>query len=158
MVSSNQQQKPSDNEMRAFAYRLLGRREYSLAELANRIRKKWPEAEGVGDLVGQLAEEDLVSDERYAEVFVRFRVQRHQGPLKIRSALRSKGVADSIIATAMEAESGHWQELAIEWLQKRHHGPLSFKEKQKYYRRLISRGFTHAQAMDACNTPLTLEL
>ena len=156
-MSSKQQQKPSDTEMRAFAYRLLGRREYCLAELENRIRQKWPEAEVVGDLVGQLAAENLVSDERYAEAFVRFRVQRHQGPLKIRSALRSKGVTDSIIATAMEAESGHWRELASEWLQKRHPGQLSFKEKQKYYRRLISRGFTHDQAMDACRSPLAGE-
>lgn len=143
--------------MRAFAYRLLGRREYSLAELENRIRQKWPEAEGVGDLVAQLAAENLVSDERYAEAFVRFRVQRHQGPLKIRSAMRSKGVADSIIATAMEAESGRWRDLALEWLQRRHPGQLSFKDKQKFYRRLISRGFTHAQAMDACNSPLAGE-
>lgn len=157
MVSSIQQQKPSDTEMRAFAYRLLGRREYSLAELENRIRRKWPEADEVGELVGQLAAENLVSDERYAEAFVRFRVQRHQGPLKIRSAMRSKGVADSIIATAMEAESGQWRDLALEWLQRRHPGQLSFKDKQKFYRRLISRGFTHAQAMDACNSPLAGE-
>ena len=57
----------------------------------------------------------------------------------------------------MEAESGHWRELASEWLQKRHPGQLSFKEKQKYYRRLISRGFTHDQAMDACQSPLASE-
>ena len=136
--------------MRAFAYRLLGRREYSLVELGNRIRQKWPEAEDVGELVGQLAGENLVSDERYAEAFTRSRVQRHQGPLKIRAAMRGKGVPDSIIAAAMEAEADNWLELARNWLQKQQPGRLSFKDKQKYYRRLVNRGFTHDQAMDAC--------
>jgi regulatory protein len=136
--------------MRAFAYRLLGRREYSLVELENRIRQKWPEAEEIGELVGELAGENLVSDERYAEAFTRSRVQRHQGPLKIRAAMRGKGVPDSIIATAMEAEADDWLGLARNWLQKQHSGQLSFKDKQKYYRRLVNRGFTHDQAMDAC--------
>ncbi|MCH8057227.1 MAG: regulatory protein RecX [Proteobacteria bacterium] len=136
--------------MRAFAYRLLGRREYSLVELGNRLRLKWPEAEDVGILVGQLAEENLVSDQRYAEAYMRSRVQRHQGPLKIRAAMKGKGVPDSIIATAMQAEAGKWLDLARKWLQRQHPGQLSFKNKQKYYRRLVSRGFTHDQAMDAC--------
>ena len=56
----------------------------------------------------------------------------------------------SIIATAMEAEAGNWLELARSWLQRQHAGPLSLKDKQKYYRRLVNRGFTHDQAMDAC--------
>ncbi len=137
--------------MRAFAYRLLGRREYSLVELGQRIQRKWPEAEGVGSLIEQLAEENLVSDQRYAEAFTRSRVQRHQGPLKIRAAMRAKGVPDSTIAEAMEAEAGNWLELAREWLQRQHAGELSFKDKQKYYRRLVNRGFTHDQAMDACS-------
>ena len=142
---------PSNTEMRAFAYRLLGRREYSIVELGNRIRQKWPEAEDVGELVGQLAGENLVSDERYAEAFTRSRVQRHQGPLKIRAAMRGKGVPDPIIAMAMESEVDNWLELARNWLQKQHPGQLSFKDKQKYYRRLVNRGFTHDQAMDACS-------
>jgi regulatory protein len=140
--------------MRAFAYRLLGRREYGIVELENRIRQKWPQAEGVGELVGRLAEENLVSDERYAEAFTRSRIQRHQGPLKIRAAMRGKGIPDTIIATAMESEADNWLELARDWLQKQQPGQFSFKDKQKYYRRLVNRGFTHDQAMDACRSPL----
>ena len=136
--------------MRAFAYRLLRRREYSIVELGNRIREKWPQAEDVEILVGQLAEENLVSDQRYAETYMRSRVQRHQGPLKIRAAMRGKGVPDSIIVTAMQAEAGEWLDLARKWLRRQHPGQLSFKDKQKYYRRLVNRGFTHDQAMDAC--------
>ena len=47
---------------------------------------------GVQELLDALVEENLLSDERFTESFVRFRVQRYQGPLKIKAALRTKGV------------------------------------------------------------------
>jgi regulatory protein len=137
--------------MRAFAYRLLGRREYSIFELGRRIRQKWPEAEGVGELLEALSEENLVSDERYVEAFVRSRIQRHQGPLKIKAALRGKGVSDSLVSTELEKYSGQWTELAREWLSRQVSGELDFEQKKKFYRRLQSRGFSHSQSMDALN-------
>jgi regulatory protein len=138
--------------MRAFAYRLLGRREYSVRELSRRIRQKWPQAEGIGDLVDALAEENLVSDERFAESFVRSRIARHQGPLKIRAELRAKGVADPLISSELERYAGRWTDLAREWLGRADHNEIDFSTKQKLYRRLTSRGFTHDQAMTALDT------
>jgi regulatory protein len=139
--------------MRAFAYRLLGRREYSVFELQNRIQQKWPDVEGVDamaeELLAALQEENLLSDERFVESFVRSRVNRHQGPLKIKAALRGKGVSDSLISMELEARSEEWTDLACEWLERQHHGPIDFDTKKKLYRRLANRGFTHAQAMDA---------
>jgi len=137
--------------MRAFAYQLLGRREYSLAELSVRLKKKWPAADDVASLVQQLAEENLVSDERFAESFVRSRVQRMQGPLKVRAELKGKGIDDSLVSQALESPSISWRELAAEWLARQQPGVLGLKEKQKFYRRLVNRGFTHGQAMDAVN-------
>jgi regulatory protein len=142
---------PSLNEMRAFAYQLLGRREYALVELTKRLERKWPEAENVDDFVTQLAEENLVSDERFVEAFVRSRVQRRQGPLKVKAELRRRGIADPLISEGLGQQSEIWQDLADKWLERQHVGALSLKEKQKYYRRLVNRGFTHSQAMDAVN-------
>ena len=142
---------PSQNEMRAFAYRLLGRREYSVFELDQRIRRKWPEAPDVGVLIDALVEENLLSDERYVESFVRFRAQRFQGPLKIRAALMQKGVSDALISRELDARSHEWSGLAEQWLERQHTGVIDFDAKKKYYRRLVSRGFTHGQAMDAVN-------
>lgn len=137
--------------MRAFAYRLLGRREYSVFELDRRIRQKWREAEGVTDLLQALVEENLLSDERFTESFVRFRAQRFQGPLKIKSALRTKGVSDHLISRELEARSEQWLDLACQWLDRQNIGELDFDARKKYYRRLMNRGFTHSQAMDAIN-------
>ncbi len=146
---------PSANELRAFAYRLLGRREYSVFELGQRIRQKWSGADGVEeraeDLLEALQEENLLSDERFAESFVRSRVDRFQGPLKIKAALREKGVSDALISAELDARSGEWTDLASEWLERQLSGPIDFAMKKKFYRRLASRGFTHSQAMDAIN-------
>jgi regulatory protein len=142
---------PSLTEMRAFAYRLLGRREYSVFELDRRIRQKWPEATEVDELVEVLVDENLVSDERYAESFVRFRLQRFQGPLKIKAALRTKGISDALISRELNAHSEEWTDLAAQWLERQNPGSIDFEKKKKYYRRLTSRGFTHDQAMDALN-------
>jgi regulatory protein len=142
---------PSLTEMRAFAYRLLGRREYSVFELDRRIRQKWPEATAVEELVEALVDENLVSDERYTESFVRFRLQRFQGPLKIKAALRTKGISDALISRELNAHSEEWTDLATQWLERQNPGSIDFEKKKKYYRRLTSRGFTHDQAMDALN-------
>jgi len=150
-LASDTQEQPSSNEMRAFAFRLLGRREYSVFELDRRIRQKWPEASGVQDLLDALVEENLLSDERFTESFVRFRIQRYQGPLKIKAALRTKGVSDYLISRELEGHSDEWLDLAIQWLDRQNIGEIDFNARKKYYRRLVSRGFTHSQAMDALN-------
>ena len=93
----------------------------------------------------------MVSDERFAKSFLRSRVQRHQGPIKIRAELRGKGVPDAIILTALDSMSGEWRALAAKWLERQHSGAIDFADKQKYYRRLVSRGFAHDQAMDVLN-------
>ena len=154
-MDREQSEAPSLNTMRAFAYRLLGQREYSEFELAQRLHRKWAGIEDINSLAAELiealVEENLVSDQRFVESFVRSRVSRYQGPVKIRAALRVKGVSDSLVSMELEARSGEWTELAAEWLQRQHHGPIDFDAKKKLYRRLANRGFTHAQAMDAIN-------
>ena len=145
---------PSPAELRAFAYRLLGRREHSVLELTRRLRQKWPQAEGVDELVAALIEENLLSDERFTESYVRMVIQKQQGPLKIRAGLRGRGVPDSLISRELERHADQWAGLATEWLQRQHPGPLDFEGRGKFYRRLLSRGFSHDQAMQALDTIL----
>lgn len=146
---------PSISEMRAWAYRLLGRREYSVAELGQRLRLKWPNSESgqgsdlVAELLDALVAENLLSDERFTESFVRSHIQRQHGPLKIRAALRAKGVSDSLISGELESHAEAWTDLAAQWLERQHTGPLDYASRGKFYRRLQNRGFTHDQAMAA---------
>ena len=141
---------PSTNEMRAHAYRLLGSREHSVLELRQKLQRKWPDGD-VDELVEALVEENLVSDERFAESFIRSRMQRLQGPLKIRAELRARGVSDALVSSQLDRQGEAWTELAADWLQRQHPGPLDYDSRKKYYRRLVNRGFSHDQAMDALN-------
>ena len=121
--------------------------------MRQRLRQKWPGVDSLDLLADELLEalqnENLLSDERFVESFVRSRISRYQGPLKIKAALRDKGVSDSLISLELEAHSEQWTGLAAEWLERQHHGPIDFDTKKKLYRRLANRGFTHSQAMDA---------
>ncbi|MGK2927356.1 MAG: regulatory protein RecX [Lysobacterales bacterium] len=137
--------------MRAWAYRLLGQREYSVAELGQRLRLKWPGpgSDGVGELLDALVAENLLSDERFTASVVRSHIQRQHGPLKIRAALRAKGVADALIAAELDHHDHAWADLAAQWLERQHAGPLDYASRGKFYRRLQNRGFTHEQAMEA---------
>jgi len=152
-LSDTPSDQPTSAELRAFACRLLGRREYSVFELDQRIRRKWPQLDSAPAeaLIEALVAENLLSDQRFAESYVRMAVSRRQGPLKIRAALRARGVADSLIADALDGYADRWVALAIEWLQRQHPSPLDYDGRGKYYRRLLNRGFSHDQAMDALN-------
>mgnify|MGYP001570065255 CR=1 FL=1 len=152
-LDSGPQETPSGNDLRAFAYRLLGRREYRVFELRQRLLQKWRGIEDIDaladELLEALVEENLLSDERFVESFVRSRINRYQGPLKIKAALSGKGVSGSLVSMQLEAHADEWTNLATEWLARQHSGPIDFDLKKKLYRRLANRGFTHDQAMTA---------
>ena len=153
-MSEGSSEQPSAGEIRAFAYRLLGRREYSMFELDQRIRRKWPQLEpsAAAALLEALVNENLLSDQRFTESYVRMSIRKQQGPLKVRAALRARGVADALVSCELGRHADRWIDLATEWLQRQHAGPLDFDDRKKYYRRLLSRGFSHDQAMDALDS------
>jgi SOS response regulatory protein OraA/RecX len=61
-------------------------------------------------------------------------------------------VADALVSCELDRHADRWIDLATEWLQRQHAGPLDFDDRKKYYRRLLSRGFSHDQAMDALDS------
>ena len=58
---------------------------------------------------------------------------------------------DSSAVSSTERSSFGWMITSTPSLQRQHPGPLDFDSRGKYYRRLLNRGFTHDQAMDALN-------
>ena len=147
---------PSDNDLRVYAGRLLARREYAVQELHARLVRKWPELAGkehrVGELMESLQQEGSLSDRRFAESFIRSRRRRYNGPVKIQSELRQRLVPDEVIAGLLDVSDDAWVGLASAWLSHQSHEPLDFSARAKYYRRLVNRGFSHQQAMQALNS------
>ncbi|WP_445156740.1 regulatory protein RecX [Halomonas sp. E14] len=129
------------------AIRLLARRDYARGELCERLVAKGHPMEAVAACLDELAEQGLQSDARFAALFLRSRVARGQGPLKIRVELERRGVdRDLIAATLAEAEREgevDWFALAAETLARRFsHPDVSPRERARRERFLVSRGFS----------------
>ncbi|GHB20580.1 regulatory protein RecX [Salinicola rhizosphaerae] len=132
----------AEPDPREIAIQFLARREYSRAELAQRLSDKGVAAEAVAPALDALSADGLQSDERFAEVFVRSRIARGQGPVKVRADIRTRGIDDALVGLALEAEAPDWQELACHALAKRFDGPgATPRERARRERFLAGRGF-----------------
>ncbi|MGI9326964.1 MAG: regulatory protein RecX [Pseudomonadales bacterium] len=134
---------------RTAALRALGRREYSEFELRSKLERNH-DLNVVEAVLEELTQEHLLSDERFAEVFVRSRIGRGQGPLRIRQDLRQKGVEEELIDACLTFDADHWRELASQVLSKRsdlqrvmreQDPELRYRGQAKVGRFLASRGF-----------------
>jgi regulatory protein len=137
------------SEVLQYACRLLARREYSAGELRRKLELKWPKSCELDVTLERLVSEGMIDDRRFTEAFIRSRVARLQGPRKIRAELKRRLVADQEITTALEDADLSWSEIAGQWLARQGQVPADYSSKATYYRRLVNRGFTHDQAMDA---------
>lgn len=157
MGNSMANEPASAADLRAFAMRLLARREYGVRELEQRLCKKFRGQEDIQQLANEVAEalveEGALSDQRYIKAFVRSRRQRSQGPLKIRAELQQKQVSqtllEQLISELTEQDSEAWVNLAAKWLARQHPEELDFPGRARFYRRMVNRGFSHEQAMAA---------
>ncbi|QOC21530.1 regulatory protein RecX [Wenzhouxiangella sp. AB-CW3] len=132
-------------ELREAALRLLARREHSFVELVHKLgRRGWPESD-VQSMVSELAEENLQSDERFAESYVRSRVMKHYGPVRIRAELGERGIDRSAAERALREEAVDWFALAADWYERRYGmQPVDdLKDKSRRQQALARRGFAH---------------
>ena len=74
----------SEVEVRDLAVGYLTRREYGIEELKRKLLQRGIETGVAEQVIGELIDENLVSDQRFAEMYVRTRIRRLFGPLKIR--------------------------------------------------------------------------
>jgi regulatory protein len=143
----NEQDGPVDRaQLREGAMGLLARREHSHRELSHKLLKRgWP-ADDVESVIDELAEDNLQSDERFAESFVRQRIEKAYGPVRIRAELSERGIDRAQIARALDAESPDWLAIAADWYEKRYgdEPPGDLREKSRRQQALARRGFDHA--------------
>lgn len=129
------------------ACRLLARREHSLRELRSKLGSKGFEADELDEALERLIDQGLQSDARYAAALLRSRMQRGQGPLRIRRELADNGLDSETIATLFETEEPDWWELAREVRVRKFAEavPSDYKEKARQMRFLQYRGFDMEQ-------------
>jgi len=139
-----------DASPRDAAVRLLSRREYSRHELVERLAAKGHESAAIDECLDDLAERGLQSDARFAESFLRSRIQRGQGPVKIRIELERRGIDREQVSAAFadREPSGEpdWFFLACEALARRFSSPGDApRERARRERFLAGRGFDFEQ-------------
>ena len=140
----------SKASVRERALALLSRRDHSARELADKLVVQF-DPELVLEVVGELAQQGLQSDARFAEVMTRSRIQRGHGPLRIRAELKQKGVAAEAIETALQQQEVDWFHQACVVRQRRFGGaPCAERlEQARQIRFLQYRGFTMEQIQHA---------
>lgn len=130
-------------DVRRMAMDLLSRREHLREELSSKLGRRFEDRNLIEGTLDQLIEENLQSDQRYCDSYVRQRSGRGYGPQRIRQELRQKGAGADEISLAMEACETDWFELARQTRIKKFgpSEPADFKEKSRQMRFLQYRGF-----------------
>jgi regulatory protein len=124
---------------------LLARREHSPLELKRKLVARSFDEELVGDVLGELEQEGLLSAERFTQSFIAARYARGQGPRRIERELAERGIEST--GDYLDDPQFDWDALARETRVKRFGRPLpaDFKEKARQMRFLEYRGFGNEQ-------------
>ena len=146
-----QQESATPAKIRSAAMDLLTGREYSRAELAKKLDKRFDGDSAISAVLDRLQDEGLQSDQRFAEAFLRSRIYRGQGLSRIRMDIRQKGIQDQLLNAAVEASETDWFALAREVAERKFAGKLisDQKDKAKRVRFLQYRGFNFDQIKHA---------
>jgi regulatory protein len=125
---------------------LLARREHSARELTRKLEQRGVEKSAAAEAVAALNRDGYQSDERYAEMLVRSRVNQGFGPIRIKAELGQAGLAAELIASALQDIGADWNARAAA-AQQRHFSalPKTSAERGKQYRYLAGRGFDSGQ-------------
>lgn len=95
-----------DERCRAYrkAVELLTRREHSSHELSTKLQQRDFGRSTVREVCDLLADQGYLNDRRFAELFVRIRLQRKpEGRIRIEQRLRSKGVSPAVCGEVLDA-------------------------------------------------------
>jgi len=148
-ASEAPQQTPQElvKSVRRSAMDLLARREYSTVELQRKLLVKFSAYEIIDQELTRLTCQGLLSDERFAEAYSRYRSGAGFGPSRILLELRQKGVKDELSKRAIKKGGFDWYRL-VKFAKEKKFGselPTESKEKARQVRFLHYRGFTTDQ-------------
>ena len=150
---SNPQPPPDTDAAEAYqksyasAVRLLARREHSAFELRHKLASRDFDRGIIDAVLDELIETGYLSDQRFADLYIRGRFERGMGPLRIRAELRERGIADALMEITLEEFATYWVESANRQRSRRFGEvpPADFAERARQMRFLQQRGFTGEQ-------------
>jgi regulatory protein len=131
---------------RRTAVELLARREHSRLELTRKLAARGFEAAVVVSALDRLESTGVLAAERFTDSFVRARVAKGQGPVRIRAELAQRGIDASAAEDLLRNPDLDWIELARSVRAKRFgpEPPRDYAERARQARFLEYRGFDGA--------------
>jgi regulatory protein len=131
-----------EKTLRQRALEYLTKREYSYAELGQKLKAYAEEADDLPALLEDFKQRGWLSDARFTEQLVHARKAKF-GSARVANELREKGVDDTLIAEAVAGLQDNEVARASEvWRKKFKAAPTTREEWAKQARFLQSRGFT----------------
>ncbi|NAR18815.1 regulatory protein RecX [Acinetobacter haemolyticus] len=105
MFSTTKNDKPktlTGQRLRSYAFALLTRRDYSQAELTEKLNQYAIDPNEVAILVTELAEKNYQSDQRVAALTLSSQIRKGKGLQRIKQALKAKQLDAELIAEQLE--------------------------------------------------------
>ncbi|KZZ10438.1 hypothetical protein A3765_07620 [Oleiphilus sp. HI0130] len=137
-------------DLKSKALDLLSRRDHSVHELSEKLRRHAPDVDPrlLDEITTQLIELGYLSEQRYVDMLIRSRSAKGQGPARVRQELQLQRVDSELVSLSFEACDIDWFELARQ-VRERRFGlddpGDDQKLRAKQQRFLYSRGFSSDQ-------------
>lgn len=130
--------------IREQAMDFLARREHSRQELRQKLLRKGHDEAIIETTLQQLVSDNLQSDERFAEAYIRSKVAAGYGPLKIKSELQHRGVSQDIIHQHLPSDKEFWKNALQTLWREKYDNQVSKDHKilARQFRFLLQRGFS----------------
>ena len=132
-----------DQDIRKKILDLLSRREHSKYELVLKLKRRVDSSDKLLKEIDKLSDQNLQSDERFSESYIRSRYNSGFGPSRIKYDLSKRRVAESIINDAFRDIDLNWLEkLKKENIKKYgNENPKNMQELSKRTKFFVQRGF-----------------
>ena len=128
---------------KSVAVRLLSRREHSAFEIRDKLSKREFDDREIEQAITELITGDWLSDERFAEAYIRMRQIKGFGPIRISIELNERGVNEDIVALYLNQHDDIWLQSLKQQYKKKYKDKVieDYNDKAKRIRFLQYRGF-----------------
>ena len=129
---------------KSVAVKLLSRREHSAFEIRDKLLRRDFEEEEIAQTITELQQGGWLSDERFAEAYIRMRQQKGFGPIRIAIELNERGVDESIVDSYLHDGDESWLQTLTQQYSKKYKNKAieDYNAKAKRIRFLQYRGFS----------------
>ncbi len=136
-----------DDRIRLKILDLLSRREHSQKEIIDKLKDRVGSKQKLFEELNTLSEENLQSDERFAESYTRSRSVKGFGPEKISFELKSKGINENLVDKMVYSDEINWMEIIRSEYEKKFnlHNNFSDEDINRAKKFLLQRGFNFEQ-------------